>query len=330
MDYMHCVLLGIVKQLLTLWIDIRGKTFSLQLSAIKRLSIIYSQFAKTMPHEFARRPRSFDEFKRFKATELRQLLLYTLPLTLKNNIRPKLYKHFLLLHCAIRLLCNPDNFLSNNSCAHAMIIEFVKKFKKLYGKENCSYNLHCLLHLADDCRNMQAPLDDFSCFKFENYLQTLKHIPKTGFRVLEQISNRMIETEKCSRKNKFSQHPPLKITRKNGVIQKVEVKGLTLGIRQPDNFCLIFINENFEIGRIIKLYEDGAIDMQAVINLDSIDDYPIDSKFVRMYKISGTSDENFETNIIKYSLYKKLMKVIHFKVGENNYFATMLHSNDAT
>ena len=38
-----------------------------------------------------------------------------------------------------------------------------------------SYNTHSLLHLCDDSNHFQKPLDDISCFPFENYNQILKN-----------------------------------------------------------------------------------------------------------------------------------------------------------
>lgn len=49
-----------------------------------------------------------------------------------------------------------------------LIIEFVKKFAELYGKENVSYNVHSLIHLADDVKTF-GHLDGYSAFKFANY-----------------------------------------------------------------------------------------------------------------------------------------------------------------
>lgn len=329
MDYMHCVLLGVMKQLLTQWIDVRKRVFSIQADAVRELSSIHLQISKTHPPEFARRPRAIDQFKRFKATEFRQLLLYTLPVMLKDKIATKFYKHFLLLHCAIRILCNPDTFSTHSGCANEMLVEFVRSFKNLYGLEYCTYNLHCLLHLAEDCKNMRAPLDDYSCFKFENFLQILKKIPKNGHRVLEQISNRMIEKEKFNA-NKINRHTNMKFSYKDDEIHKVDINGLTLGVAQPNNLCLVFIQDKFEVGRIIRLYKNGDMDIRAIKHLESIPGYPIDSFYVRMYRIGGINDENFRTEIIKYSLSKKLMKIFYLHVNGKHYLATMLHSNYVT
>lgn len=58
-----------------------------------------------VPIEFQWRPRSLIQWKQWKATEFRQLLLYTGPVVLKYNVNSDVYLNFLTLHVAIRILC---------------------------------------------------------------------------------------------------------------------------------------------------------------------------------------------------------------------------------
>ena len=59
-----------------------------------------------IPCEFARKPRSMKDIDRWKATEFKQLLLYTGPVVLSQILHPNLYKHFLLLFVGIHILIN--------------------------------------------------------------------------------------------------------------------------------------------------------------------------------------------------------------------------------
>jgi len=49
-----------------------------------------------------------------------------------------------------------------------------KRFVEMFGIVHLNYNLHSLIHLADDCDFYQAPLDVFNCFLFESYLEQMK------------------------------------------------------------------------------------------------------------------------------------------------------------
>ena len=58
---------------------------------------------KTMPSNFARKPRTLEKIKIYNATEYRTLLLYTGPFAFRGVLRPVYYNHFLLLSVAIDL-----------------------------------------------------------------------------------------------------------------------------------------------------------------------------------------------------------------------------------
>ena len=56
-----------------------------------------------IPSEFARKPRSLAEVKSWKATELRQFLLYTGPVILKDVINSNISQHFLALSISMTI-----------------------------------------------------------------------------------------------------------------------------------------------------------------------------------------------------------------------------------
>ena len=66
-----------------------------------------------------------------------------------------------------------QNF-QQNSLIMLKNAHFVKSFSTLYGKEYISDNVHNLLHLCNDVRKY-GPLDVFSAFKFENFMQAIKN-----------------------------------------------------------------------------------------------------------------------------------------------------------
>lgn len=189
-DVMHCVYLGVVKLLLTLWITIRLKPHSISVKEIENISKLLLQLAPELPSDFTRSLRFLTYLSRFKTTEYRLLILYILPIVLKSELPGKYYRHFFKLHCAMRILCNRDECIKNNLLASQLIRDFISQMPVLYGAHTVAYNIHSLLHLADDVLYFKIPLEDISAFPFEDYMQYLKKAPQRGYRVLEQVYNR--------------------------------------------------------------------------------------------------------------------------------------------
>lgn len=108
LDYMHLVCLGVTRKLLNLWINgnIRCRLQYHVQYDIKRISIAPNNLKQCTPKEFTRKPRSLKYLKHWKATEYRQILLYTGPVVLKSILSQDNYNHFISLHVAIRILCN--------------------------------------------------------------------------------------------------------------------------------------------------------------------------------------------------------------------------------
>lgn len=172
LDYMHLVCLGVVRKLIYLWI--KGP-LKCRVSA-SVLSLISQQMASlrlNIPKTFSRKPRSLFEVAMWKATGFRLFLLYTGPVVLRNNLPHNLYRHFMLLSVAMRILLSPDLCFEFCEYADQLLKLFVENFAKIYGPEFIVYNVHSLIHLAHDARKY-GPLDQISCFPFETFLGKLK------------------------------------------------------------------------------------------------------------------------------------------------------------
>lgn len=76
--------------------------------------------------------------------------------------------------------------------AEGLLQQFVSEAGSLYGQGIYVYNVHSLLHLADDVRRF-GPLDQFSAFGFENFLYKLKTLIKSKARALQQVIRRLHE-----------------------------------------------------------------------------------------------------------------------------------------
>lgn len=120
---------------------------------------------------------------------------------LLNTFPKRLYRNFLVLSVAMRIILSPD--LCSNYCDYAenLLKCFVTIFAKIYGNEFLVYNTHGLIHLAQDARKYGA-LDSVSCFPFENYLGQLKRMVRRPQNPVEQIVRRVGERQTFNRHTK--------------------------------------------------------------------------------------------------------------------------------
>ena len=191
-DYMHQVCLGVTKKLLLLWV--RGsRDVKMSAGQLEQISGRLVSFQKCVPRCFARMPRGLAEIDRWKATEFRQFLLYTGKIALHGILRNDLYQHFLVLNVAIAILVSPSLCKVHLNYAHELLKYFIRQGAILYGRKFLVYNVHSLLHLSDDVR-VHGPLDAFSAFNFENYMQTLKRSVRSGHNPVSQMIKRLEET----------------------------------------------------------------------------------------------------------------------------------------
>jgi len=201
LDYMHLVCLGAVRRIMQFWKK-GGRLVKLSSRQVLQISEKLVALRSFIPSDFVRRPRSLMELDRWKASEFRQFLLYTGPVVLKPVLEPNLYKHFLSLSVSISIMLMQDNDAREQYLEYAckLLHHFVANSERMYGENFLVYNIHGLLHLGDDARFFRAPLDEFSSFPFENYLQTLKRLIHSTSNPIVQVVKRLHEYEavQCS------------------------------------------------------------------------------------------------------------------------------------
>lgn len=194
-EYMHLVCLGVMKKILSAWVY--GKYSRLSKLSGRSISLISARsdiLRKYCPSEFARRPRSLDLYSKYKATEFRQFLLYSGPVVTYGLLDEQLYKHFLFLHAALRVLVSNSPSRQQFSFAELALQKFVLRCEHLYGPTFNTYNVHGLLHLIDDVRHLGS-LDSYSAFPYENNMSTFrKYCRKPGL-PLQQFFNRITEIQ---------------------------------------------------------------------------------------------------------------------------------------
>ena len=102
-------------------------------------------------------------------------MLYTAPVVLLNILSQPLYDNFMMLVVSMSILLSPTLCCETNNCTYVkdLLQAFVANYMLLYGKKNIVYNVHNLVHNADDAARFGA-LDNISAFPFESFLGRLK------------------------------------------------------------------------------------------------------------------------------------------------------------
>jgi len=193
-DYLHCVLLGIMKKLLKIWKN-EIKLLSEQNKILfnSRIGLVRRQY------EFQRIPETLEFLCNYKGTQYRVFLLYTGAFVLEDLLPPDYYKNFCYLVTAIRLMAKQVPYDEDDERrrpylgkvakeARILIKEFITSAVRLYGKEFVVYNVHNLWHLPDDYEEYGC-LDDFSNFAYESILGQVKRCVKSGYKPLKQVLN---------------------------------------------------------------------------------------------------------------------------------------------
>ena len=214
--------------------------------------------------------------------------------------------------------------------AEKLLKEFVAHSCKLYGPEFCVYNVHNLIHLADDARNF-GPLDNVSCFPFENLLGKLKRLVRSPNLPLQQVINRLREQQSCNAQRPYM--PNLTLPCLKGIIETdfsvgnyeravfysfLKTEEFTLKVKDSDN-CVWLCNG--QIGRIqyIFLHIDR---IHVVVKLFQIIEpfyiYPVESNIVnavRLRELSNTCCTYLVSDIKKKCFCMPLLDGSYFAVA---------------
>lgn len=280
LDYMHVVCLGVTRTLLNAWVKKKGDQFSLTSWKVEMLSNSLVNIRACIPSEFNRKPRALKDLDSFKATELRQFLLYTGPYLLKQILTPERYHHFLNLSVAIRILLDDKNCIVNNKCAENLLHNFVQKVPELYDLSFLTCNFHCLLHIHEDAK-LYGSLEGINAFKYENHLQQIKKSVKKSNHVASQLYNRQVE-KSLVQESKPS-NTAFWFGRKVGdSFASVKLEHFSLAVKRPNNYCLVN-NKVIEISKIQEKNFLPFFEGHIIRNLQPYFQQPIESDKFNIY-----------------------------------------------
>ncbi len=299
LDYMHLVLLGVMRKLILTWMKGPLKV-RIGIRCVNDISNRLLAYKVYCPTELARKPRSLSEISHWKATEFRSFLCYTGAVACRGVLHDDVYKNFLLLVCGMRILLNAELCRNRHAFADQLLKAFVQHACKLYGKEIMTYNMHCIIHLAAEGQ-LFGNLDNISSFPFENYLYQLKKLSRKPGATLQQVVHRTVEQQDLEediaaqdKDNKMSfikQHYDGPIPETYGDCDQFETTVLD-GVRfsRKKRDCCIKIGNDF--GLIMNVLRRGEHVLAVVKLFKTIScffDYPAPSTCVGIQKVSQLS-----------------------------------------
>ncbi|KAL0150376.1 hypothetical protein M9458_054193, partial [Cirrhinus mrigala] len=268
LDYMHLVCLGVVRRMLHY---MQGGPNTCRLSFQQRSDISDKLKALNgeLPSEFARQPRTLLELDRWKATELRQFLLYTGPVVLRRVVSPAVYSHFLSLMVAMSILLNSDDAEREEHLDYVreLLMYYVRKCEDIYGNTFTVYNVHSLLHLPDDVEHFRCSLNGISGFPFENYLQTLKKMVRQSRNPIAQVAKRLAELEQSTKCRPLTKERFTRVS------------------TRPRDCCFILQNKDYVFVKEIR--EEGTLvcDVLRQCHTESFFSEPCDSKLLNIVRV---------------------------------------------
>ncbi|XP_026829221.1 uncharacterized protein LOC113562841 [Ooceraea biroi] len=306
-EYMHLVCLGVVKKLLSAWIH--GKYSRLSKLSARSISIICERLnilRVYCPSDFARRPRSLDVYSKFKATEFRQFLLYTGPVVMYGLLDERVYKHFLFLHAAIRVLVSKSPSSQHLRFAELALQKFILRCKSLYGPTFHTYNVHGLVHLTDDVERLGS-LDSFSAFPYENNMSMFRKYCRKLGQPLQQFFNRMAEkrVHDVSDNRQVDSSIRASMSHNNDgsnrlQYRKIQFNGISLSTDERDNCCILHDGSICIVCNVVVENNAYRLAVKKFLEIhNNFYDVGMESSAFRVYKCATLSNELFYIDLDK-------------------------------
>lgn len=189
-DSLHLLDLGIIKRFLTGYVyGTLGLRTKWSANVIKSVSDFLLRCR--MPSEIHRAVRALDCLKFLKGTEYGTFGLYLGPVILKDYVSEEIYQHFMLFFCGI-VICYSRSYSNYIHVADGLFKAFIERYIQIYGIDSISSNIHNLCHLVDEVKDF-GDLSTFNAYPFENCLQKIKKLLRTGNKPLPQVARRIVQ-----------------------------------------------------------------------------------------------------------------------------------------
>ena len=173
-DFLHCALLGVARQLTSLWFESSNHEEPWYIGQPSMLARYDSQLKNiVVPKEVRRLPRSIKTREHWKANEYKTFVLYYSLIVLQGLLPSRFLSHFFLFVWSLHKLLGTNITGDELAKVKAALNLFIIKMEELYGIGSCTFNVHQLSHLVKSTQ-MCGPLWAVSTFTFENNNGILK------------------------------------------------------------------------------------------------------------------------------------------------------------
>jgi len=301
-DYMHMACLGVMRRLLLYWKGPVGPlSVRLPRNSVLEISKHLAIFAAHSPVEFARKARSVDDVLKWKATEFRQLMLYSGPFILRGVLSDSVYKHFLLLYVGLRILSCKQLSAAYCDYANELLVKFVKDGEVHYGRSLLVYNVHSLVHLAADVKKLGC-IQEFSAFPFESKLGHIKKLVHKPQNPIQQILRRLDAQMTFCNVSEVNTSPVVKSEHSCGPLlpgfanavqyKRVKTEQFVLALSTGNN-CIL---TNAGIPAVVKniVVNNGSTHIlcSCYRKVSDAFDYPLPSSALRIFRVESEATGN--------------------------------------
>ena len=189
-DVMHNLFLGTGKHVFKLWLKLEVLTLD-NLEEVDRRCKSFQ-----VPHSIGRLPINIaSNYGSFKASQWQTWITTYSPVVLKGIIPDIHLQCWLLFVRACNILSKRILKPDDVATADTFLLQFCRRFERLYGNENCTPNLHLHLHLKD-CLLDYGPSHSFWCFSFERFNGLLGSFHTNRKSVEVQIMRKFVNNQR--------------------------------------------------------------------------------------------------------------------------------------
>ncbi|GAU89284.1 hypothetical protein RvY_01850 [Ramazzottius varieornatus] len=194
LDIMHQFDEGVVRWIIAQIITVDGNSgiTKAQLNAIERLWM-----SVALPGHQNRSVRSLDDYKSWKAHELKFFIQHAAPFVLKGNCSEGFYFLVCLLSRIGWLVTQDEIDRESPKEIESRCTRYVKTFQDYFGIEQMKYSIHLMLHLLLVIK-LFGPLHLSSCYRPENQIGRVTRKICGTYNNTKNIMDSFLKLQECT------------------------------------------------------------------------------------------------------------------------------------